>query len=245
MADWFSPQEESKRGRRSLLYGIVIGALVVAAIWAVAPGLVGSGSSDHTAQGSLTAEGGPTSASQGPADAAPQDRRLARCRRIYTRQQEPLDVAGAAMSQWEIHIAAMNKLVLGVISLDQAMQFWSRTRVGAKARLQTFDKAVHRLGRLTIACPAPGADPSAGPRLVRCERAVAANTKELDLAETALATWAMHVQHMEMLRDGEMTPEQASQLWLQSWHQGQDEVTQYRDAAKTARSLHCSMPSSS
>jgi len=245
MADWFSPQEESKQGRRSLLYGVVIGALVVAAIWAVVPGLVGSGSSGHAADGSLTADGGTTGASQGPENAAPQDRRLARCRRVYTRQQETLDVAGSAMSQWEVHIAAMNKLVLGVISLDQAMQFWSRTRVGAKARLQTFDVAVHRLGRLTIACPAPGADPSASVRLARCERAVAANTKELDLAETALGTWAMHVQHMEMLREGKMTPEQATQLWLKSWHQGQDQVTQYRAATRKARSRHCSMPSPS
>jgi hypothetical protein len=139
----------------------------------------------------------------------------------------------------------MNKLVLGVISLDQAMQFWNQTRVGAKAKLTTFDTAVDRLGSLTIRCPTPGTDPSASTRLVRCERAVAADGRVLDLAKTALATWAMHVQHMEMLRKGEMTPAQATQLWLQSWHEGQAQVTAYHAATKDARSRHCSLAQAS
>jgi hypothetical protein len=216
---------------------------VVAAVWAVVPGLVGSGSSGHPGTQTLTAAGGTAGDSQAPAPA--KDHRLVRCRRVYTDQQEPLDAASSAMSQWEVHIAAMNKLVLGAISLDQAMQFWNRTRVGAKARLHTFDAAVRRIGRLTIACPDPGADPSAGTRLMRCERAVAANARLLSLAETALGTWALHVKHMEMLRDGTMTPAQATQAWLLSWHQGQDQVTQYRDETKKAHSLYCSMPASS
>jgi membrane peptidoglycan carboxypeptidase len=75
--------------------------------------------------------------------------------------------------------------------------------------------------------------------LVRCEQAVAARLDVLRVSQVALGTWRMHVMHMEMLREGKMTPQQAEAAWLQSWHQGQQEVTRYRAAVRAARGPRC------
>jgi hypothetical protein len=132
----------------------------------------------------------------------------------------------------------MNKLVVGAITLQQANQFWASTRVGAQARLRAFAAAEAHLNGLTVRCPAPTA--GAVPReLHQCERAVAANWHVLHLAGTALATWGHHVKAMEMLRMGTMSPATATQMWLQSWHAGQDQVTRYRAAVAATRGLRC------
>ena len=49
----------------------------------------------------------------------------------------------------------------------------------------------------------------------------------------------MHVMHMEMLRNGQMSAQRAQTLWLHSWHEGQREVTQYSAATKAMRGKRC------
>jgi hypothetical protein len=44
---------------------------------------------------------------------------------------------------------------------------------------------------------------------------------------------------MEMLRQGEMTAQEATSLWLQSWRQGNDEVRAYRAARRAAGGKSC------
>jgi hypothetical protein len=44
----------------------------------------------------------------------------------------------------------------------------------------------------------------------------------------------MHMKHMDMLRSGMMSPSQAEAIWIKSWHQGQQEVNQYRSAMQKA-----------
>ncbi len=68
---------------------------------------------------------------------------------------------------------------------------------------------------------------------------MAADWRVLGLADTALATWHRHVRDMEMLRMGTMSPARATQMWLQSWHEGQRQVTRYRAAVTATRSAHC------
>jgi hypothetical protein len=142
------------------------------------------------------------------------------------------------MDQWQIHIGAMNQLVLGAISLQQATQFWSQTRVGAHARLRAFREAEAPLRQPSVLCPAAPTTASPG-KVVRCEKAVAARFHVLGTAQVALGTWRTHVMHMEMLRDGTMTPQQAEAAWLKSWHEGQREVTRYRTAAQAAQGPRC------
>ena len=159
---------------------------------------------------------------------------LDRCRGVYAAQRRPLRAAAVGMEQWQVHIAAMNKLVLGVITLPQANQFWNQTRVGARDHLHAFTAALERFGQGAVRCPQLGSEAS-GRGLKSCQRAVAARNGVLNAAKLALGTWALHVRHMEMLRSGMMSPARATQLWLQAWHAGQQEVDRYRSAAQEAR----------
>ena len=73
---------------------------------------------------------------------------------------------------------------------------------------------------------APRRDRAAGAKaeLDTCHHAVTARGRALRLATIALVRWEEHVHHMDMLRAGEMTPEQATELWLQNWQAGDREI---------------------
>lgn len=163
---------------------------------------------------------------------------LSVCREVYDAQQQPLRDAASAMGQWEVHVGAMNKLVVGAITLAQASQFWDQTRVGAMGRLQAFATSDGEYQQRTTRCPPPVVDQSAS-TLDACQRGVAARHRVLRLGRIALVTWRHHVMHMEMLRDGKMTPARATELWLRSWRAGQLQIDVYRSALGAARGARC------
>jgi hypothetical protein len=216
----------------------VIGALVVGVAWLgqlVFTGDSDSGRSDEAVQQSGAIE--PLADREAPVDGV--RTRLERCQEVFAAQEEPLRAAAASMEQWEVHIGAMNKLVVGAISLKQAYQFWNQTRVGASQRLAAVAAANRDFGKRSARCPPPTGSPGATPMLSGCYRAVAARNGTLSRAGVALRTWQIHVHHMNMLRSGEMTPDEATALWLQSWKQGDREVRAYREAARAAEGLTC------
>lgn len=161
--------------------------------------------------------------------------RPGRCERVYTAQVRPLAAAGPAMAQWETHIGAMNKLVVGAITLAQAQEFWDQTREGAATKLAAFGDAQRVFEQRTAPCPTP--DGRTSQEVRGCAAAVGARRRELDRAAVALDTWREHVDHMEMLRRGEMSPEEATQMWLGSWREGSRQVAAYRNAARDAQRL--------
>ena len=163
---------------------------------------------------------------------------LSVCREVYDAQQQPLRDAAAAMEQWEVHVGAMNKLVVGAITLAQANQFWNQTRVGAMGLLQAFATSDGEYQQRTTRCPPPVRHQS-GSLLDACQQGVADRHRVLRLGRIALVTWGHHVMHMEMLRDGEMTPARATELWLNSWRTGQLQIDTYRSALGAARGAHC------
>ena len=158
---------------------------------------------------------------------------MGRCQEVYAAQSRSLQSVGPAMTRWEVHIGAMNKLVVGAISLEQAQGFWDQTREGAARSLKEFNEAQRILDEETARCPVRVGRSSE--ELRGCASAVAARNRALDRAAVALDTWRAHVGHMEMLRRGEMSPEEATQLWLESWREGRREVEAYRSAAREAR----------
>jgi hypothetical protein len=228
------------------MVGATILLVVITVVIKVGPALNGSGTGLGRHHGIYAGmQGRPhsnvsrpntTSGQQSP----PQSRAepLSRCRGVYVAQQQLLHAAGSAMAQWQMHIEAMNKFVLGMNTLEQANQFWNQTRMAARARLRAYATAEAQLSQLTIRCPAPD-DWSAPPELQRCEQAVAANWDVLRLAHTALATWRLHAKDMDMLRLGMMSPAHATRMWLTSWHEGQSQVTRYRAALEATRGLGC------
>ena len=139
------------------------------------------------------------------------------------------------MDQWNVHIGAMNKLVVGAITLQQATAFWNQTRVGAYDRIGRFQDADAQLERRGVDCPAPRLLGSgASPALRGCARHVAAELRALDSARTAIATWNHHLQAMDQLRACSLSPAAATRMWLSMWQQGVHELDRFREAADAA-----------
>ena len=159
--------------------------------------------------------------------------RLGRCEEVYSAQVMPRQAVRPAMRQWEMHIGAMNKLVTGAITLAQVRAFWNQTREGVTRNLAQFEDAQHVFDLRTARCPKPV--PRSPEQLRGCAAVVAARQRELNRAAVALDTWRTHVRHLEMLRHGELSPEDATRMWLQSWRKGSHQVEAYRAAARGAQ----------
>ena len=234
MSYWYENENEGN-WIGILVVGAVAGALVVGMAWAATWWLTSPDPEPRQdAAPSQQSVGEPAVQSSEPEAATSA---LARCRSVYDTQTAPLRAAAVSLDQWEVHIGAMNKLVVGAISLPQARQFWGQTRVGAHAKLHEFATTRSDYDRRIYHCAGPGTQDK--PVLEECHRAVVSRGQTLHLATVSLATWEEHVHHMEMLRRGEMTPQEATDLWLQSWRQGVREVEAYRAAARADRGLTC------
>jgi len=160
------------------------------------------------------------------------------CDERWHQQLSPLRAADEAMSQWTVHITAMNKLVAGRISLAQATTFWNQTREGAIEHIRGFERADRAYKERAPDCPA---DPSKslGPAARQCVRAAGNGDHLITLADTAIHTWAHHVDEMEKLRSGQISPTQATQMWQMMWRAGQRQVTSYQEATQDAVYHRC------
>ena len=196
------------------LVGALVGMALIGIVWMSASALAGD-PTPNAVRYAAPPEATPTAepaVHHGPTP-------MQRCRRTLHRIQPALSAVDPALSQWEIHVGAMNKLVVGAITLSQANAFWNQTRVDARHNLDTFRLAARMAAAGRATCPSPE-DPGiaqASPRLRSCVRRVAADEHALATARTAIATWGRHVADMDMLRAGRMSPSQATRMWLMSW----------------------------
>lgn len=161
--------------------------------------------------------------------------RLGRCATAEGRVGASLKAADPAMQQWQVHVVAMNKLVAGDITLRQASAFWDQTRVAAKRKIRHFEDATRPIRRSGLDCPAVDRLGQASKRLRACASRVDAGARAVDLAGTAIRTWAAHVKDMDMLKMGHLSPAKATQAWLASWQRGVRQVQAYERAARAAR----------
>jgi hypothetical protein len=155
-----------------------------------------------------------------------------RCRDQHEAQSPAQRTAARAMKQWELHVGAMNQLVAGEITLDQASAFWNQTRVGAQRRIADFRRADKAYRGRDRGCPA--SEGSGATTWRACARAVALRDKVHAVARRAIATWAEHVRDMERLRSGQLSPTMATEMWQMSWRMGQDQIDAYHDALRRA-----------
>ena len=118
----------------------------------------------------------------------------------------------------------MNKLVVGEITLQQATRFWERTRVGAQRNVERFRTAWTDLEKDGVDCPAPDLLGPAPAAVRSCARRVEAELGVLRVARTSIDTWDKHVHHMDMLRMGTLSPDDATRMWLSMWQRGVDEI---------------------
>jgi hypothetical protein len=218
----------------SLFGGIAVGVVMVGAVWLLVAALMegnDKGASPDSAEQGAALDRSPGTSSQ-PVTSS----RLQRCIVAADDVERPLRLARPALDQWEVHVGAMNKLVVGEITLQQATAFWNQTRVGAYHRIGRFEDAEADLKRRGVDCPAPGMfGPGSSPVLLACEQHVAAELRALDRARTAIMTWDHHMHAMEQLRTGKLSPAAATQMWLTMWQRGVHELEEFRVAARAER----------
>jgi hypothetical protein len=165
--------------------------------------------------------------------------RLAGCRAVVAAQQAPLTAAPHTLDQWEVHVGAMNKLVAGAITLDQATAFWNQTRVGAARNVDAFRAAARGYQRTSAACVTKGADGDQVAQVQSCAQAIAARDKVIGAAETSARTWDKHVHDMEMLRMGHLSPAKATAMWIASWRTGVKQLEDYHATVRAMKGQHC------
>lgn len=159
---------------------------------------------------------------------------LADCQVYFRQQLSAAQAAAVSLNQWREHIQAMNQLVAGLITLDRAAQYWNQTRKGAMHKVATFERLQQQLTASGCAQPASG-----GHRLAVCNRATTAYQRVLDAARITVATWQMHIDDMESLRNGLITPQRATKLWIHKWRVGAHQLGQYDRVAARAQGKTC------
>ena len=167
--------------------------------------------------------------------------RLMRCVTADRELTDALEEARPALDQWSVHVGAMNKLVVGEITLQQASAFWNSTRRGAARRVGEFRKVMADLRANGLDCPGPHYLAPGARSLAPCARRVGAEAQALGAARTAMATWEHHIHDMEMLRSGDLSPQDATAMWLSMWQQGMRDLDAYAaDANDVTKQEPCS-----
>jgi hypothetical protein len=216
--------------------GWLIAVLAIGLAAVVAATLVGvlavTGSPDTSRDRSSAPLPGPEEA---PSSLDPES--LTQCRAAWDAVQEVLEAAQPSMEQWEVHIAAMNKLVAGKITLAEASAFWERTRVDARRWYGAFAASDRRLDGPI--CAVPGNSSPEAETLTTCARAVAAAVGTLDAARTTLARWSRHITDMNRMRAGTLSPAMAQHMWLRTWREGAPELRVYRQRERVSSSQQC------
>ena len=163
--------------------------------------------------------------------------RLARCAEAERRVSQALSAVRPALEQWQVHVDAMNQLVVGEITLQQATSFWNRTRVGARHKVHGFRETMADVRSDGVDCVAPDLLAPDEGDLRACARRVGAEVAVLRAARTSIDTWDRHIEDMDMLRLGRLSPEEATSMWLSMWHQGVRDLEAYRAARQRAHQL--------
>ena len=185
----------------------------------------------------------PTGSTQRPDEVAS---RLARCVDAERTVSQALSAVRPALEQWQVHVEAMNQLVVGEITLQQATSFWNRTRVGARHKVHGFRETMADVRSDGVDCVAPDLLAPDEGDLRACARRVGAEVAVLRAARTSIDTWDRHIEDMDMLRLGQLSPEEATRMWLSMWRQGVRDLEAYRAARQRAHQLPgCAGPSGS
>lgn len=222
-----------------------LGLIVLIALMSAATGAVtwalARNSDPAPAARAPSATGTTSSTSQKPRATAV-SATLEACRTLWAWQVSDVLAADASLDQWRLHIDAMNQLTSGEITLTQATDYWQRTRLGAHRRVNDFRQVDRKLQSSSVRCgPGTGAR-GAGEqrqRLHACRSATDALSAALAAARVSIATWEHHIMDMDALRDGEITAEEATTMWLQTWRVGAGELRTYDKRAAEALHRHC------
>lgn len=245
-------REPGSRGTELVLAGTFLLGVVTSLVLVLTWGLLSHDDEARPAQAGLArgtdlldGRAGPSPAatqtpgatSEVPLTTRPAASRLARCASAEQTLSEALAAAGPALEQWKVHVDAMNQLVVGEITLQQATDFWNRTRVGAQHKVAGFRDTMAQVRQQGVDCPDPDLLAPGSRRLPGCARQVSAEVAVLRAARTSIDTWARHITDMDRLRMGDLSQDDATRMWLSMWHQGVRDLDAYRAARRRADAL--------
>ena len=219
--------------------GVIVVLAVVGGLVVVLQGVGGTG--DRTSSSATGRHPASATPRPSPISAANVNRpAVESCHKLWSMEQRELNVAGPAMSQWQGHIAAMNQLVAGKITLSQALAFWGRTRVRAASHVRAFDRVDRRfLSTTRSLCPGTKSSRAEAAPGGACLDAAKAAGATVVAARVTMATWRNHLQNMERLRSGMLSPTMAQQMWLHTWRKGVQELHSYHRHLDKAKHLRC------
>jgi len=223
----------------AILLALVVGAMTAAAGvigWNIADNRGAQQATDVPAGGGVPI-GTVTSPTDGTSPAVtPGATELERCRSLWARQVQ-VELAGdASLDQWRLHIDAMNQLVSGEITLEQATQYWNDTREGAHSKAEAFRALDADLDDSAARCA--GGKGASRP-VDKCMTATSAFGESLAAARIAMASWEHHIHAMDLFRAGEITAQQATTMWMESWQTGADQLAAYDRRAAHALQQDC------
>lgn len=165
------------------------------------------------------------------------------CRTKWGLQSAARADAYLSLGQWGRHIAIMNDLQAGRISLARAKELWPATTEKAAENIAAFraaDKAfVASKGSCAVDASATGAEAQA-------VRSCAASMKTVDTvlarARVAIAPWETHLKDQSHFKAGEMTPAAAEAAWQALWKKGLATLPSYTAVAPQGQSAACTLP---
>jgi hypothetical protein len=248
---------EAERGRRGfvpVVIGLVAVAVLGAAVW-FGKGLFTSssptGSSSPipgvaaplttTPAPSTTTE--PSATSSTTTEADPIVAAVASCRTKWGLQSAARADAYVSLGQWARHIAIMNDLQAGRITLAKAKALWPATTEKAAENIAAFRAADKALSASKDTC---AVDASATGAEAQAVRSCAASMKTVDTvlarARTAIAPWETHLKDQSHFKAGGMTPAAAEAAWRALWRKGLATLPAYTAVAAQGQSAACNLP---
>ena len=153
---------------------------------------------------------------------------------MWARELRVALAAELTLQEWRLHIDAMDKLVAGKITLAQATALWDASEKSDLIRIDRFRRLDASLRSAPSRCR-PAATETAG----ACATAAQAVKTTIAAARTAVRTWKLHIRQMEMLRAGEISVDQAMQMWHRLWRKGKVQTVRYDHRAANALAHHC------
>lgn len=198
-----------------------------------------------TATQEPTSEPARTEANESTGTADPLAASLASCREAWQLQSAARAAAAKSLGEWDAHIAIMNDLEAGKISLATAKEKWPATTANAPANIKAFRTADAALAASKASCVGP--DASVTGAEADALRACAASEKVvagiLAQARIAIQPWETHLNEQSHFKAGEVTPAVAEAKWRVKWQEGVKTLPGYKSAAQAGANATCEPPS--
>lgn len=247
-------EEQRRRSASPILIGAIAVLLIGSGIW-LGKSLFFDGhptastvSTSAPTASAVTSTASPSTSATPTETADPTGAALAAgiesCREAWQLRSAALSAAAKSLGEWGTHLAIMNELQAGKITLATAKARWPATTANAPANIKAFRDADAALAASKAACAAPDAAIT-GPEadaLRTCAKSATVADGILAQARIAIKPWETHLSEQSHFKAGEVTPAIAEAKWRVKWQEGLKTLPGYTNAVKSGGTLTCQLP---